>query len=538
MAAIDPNQNQTFSPFTPPSSVSPAEKPVSAPEEPVSADPGESPLDLAPTIPPPSLFENAQVEKEEPQTPPVQPPNPPPTQAVPPPKPKSSRVKKILIIVIGLGIFLILTLVLIKFFPSISNISFSGKVELTWWGLWEDETIIAPIIEEYEKDHPKVKITYIAQSKEDYRERLVNSLAQGKGPDIFRFHNTWVPMFKNVLAPLPSEIMSPQEFESTFYPVAVKDLTTSAGLVGIPLMYDGLGLFINEEIFATHGKTLPKTWDDLRETAISLTIKDQAGIIKQAGVAIGRADNVDHWQEILSLMMIQNGVDLTNISKNPELAQGALAYYTSFSNTYKIWDETLPPSTAYFATGKLAMYFAPSWRAIEIIDQNPDLKFKVIPPPQLPKSDSQEPDITYATYWVEGVSSESKFTQEAWEFLKYLSSRETLEKFYERASQADPRRRFGEPYPRQDMKDLLLNDPIVGGIVKLAPSAQSWYLASRTFDGETGINSRLSAYLGDAVNLSATRGDRGLQESLNTVSSGFQQVLSDYGLVAPPPVEE
>ena len=46
------------------------------------------------------------------------------------------------------------------------------SANLTWWGLWEDSSIVTPIISAYETEHPNVKITYVRQSQQDYRERL------------------------------------------------------------------------------------------------------------------------------------------------------------------------------------------------------------------------------------------------------------------------------------------------------------------------------------------------------------------------------
>jgi ABC-type glycerol-3-phosphate transport system substrate-binding protein len=218
------------------------------------------------------------------------------------------------------------------------------------------------------------------------------------------------------------------------------------------------------------------------------------------------------------------------------LAAGALDFYTSFSKTNSVWDETQPTSTIAFASGKLAMYIGPSWRALEIIEQNPRLKFKVLPVPQLPKSSPSEPDITYASYWVEGVWERSENKIQAWEFLKFLSDRGTLEKLYKNASSL---RKFGEPYPRKDMQNLLLSDPILAGVISLAPNAQSWYLASRTYDGQTGINSRISKYFEDAINSSSQIAGDSAEVALQTASLGVQQVLADYGLIAaPPPVSE
>lgn len=436
-----------------------------------------------------------------------------------PPPPKKGLPKILLIIPI------ILLVALLGFF--LYRIFFAGKAggngEITWWGLWEEESVVAPLIAEYQAAHPKVKITYQKQSPQDYRERLTNALAKGTGPDIFRFHNSWLPMFRDELDSVPASVMSAGEFAQTFYPVATSDLTSGSGLAGIPLMYDGLTLYINEEIFEKAGKPPPVTWDDLRQLAISLTTKDEQGTITQAGVALGRTENIDHWQEILGLMMIQNGVSLGN--PTGKLAEDALNFFTIFSSVDGVWDVTLPPSTIAFSSGKLAMYFGPSWRAFEIRQQNPNLRFKTVALPQLPKGSPGEPDIAYATYWAEGVWARSKSREAAWEFLKFLSSKESLEKMYQNAAQL---RLFGEPYPRVDMASLLSSDPVLGALLAQAPNAESWYLASRTFDGPTGINSQIAKYFEDAVN--AVNAGTAAGKALMTTAEGVKQVLSQYGL--------
>lgn len=425
------------------------------------------------------------------------------------------------IILWGSVFFLALLLVLfvVKQFTSRKMVS----SELVWWGLWEDENIISSLISEYEAKNPKVKIKYIKQSPRDYRERLMSAFAKGTGPDIFRFHNTWVPMLSRELDTLPVHFFNPADFAKTFYPVAISDLTLTQGIVGIPLEYDGLALFINEDIFTSAGKTPPTSWDELRQLAKELTVKNEEGVITQAGVALGRVENVDHWPEILALMMLQNGVDLTK--PTGKKAEDALKFFTLFSTVDGVWDATLPSSTIAFAGGRLAMYFGPTWRAHEISEMNPTLKFKTVPLPQLPKDTPEEPDFSYATYWVEGVWSRSKNKETAWNFLKFLSERESLQKFYDNASKV---RGFGEPYPRVDMASLLTTHPILGSVIAQAPGARSWYLASRTFDGPTGINSLLSKYFEDAIN--AVISGKETEKALETLAQGVAQVLSQYRL--------
>lgn len=450
---------------------------------------------------------------------------PQPTQEITQPKPSLAAkllTKKNIIILLVSGLLLLL-LVFIASFVRGRNLSGGASGEIVWWGLWEEESVVNPLIEEFKKENPKVKIVYKKQSPQDYRERLASSQAKGEGPDIFRIHNTWVPMFKSELDTLPSAIMTAADFAQTFYPVATSDLTTESGIVGIPLEYDSLVLFINEDIFTSNGKNPPSNWDEVRSVARDLTKIDESGVITQAGIAMGRTENVDHWQEILGLLMLQNGVNLNN-PVGP-LAEGALDFFTIFSKSDHVWDATLPPSTVDFANGNLAMYIAPSWRAFEIQQMNPSLKFKTVPVPQLAKEGQSTPDVNYATYWVEAVWSRSKNKEAAWKFLKFLSDKERLDGFYKNASQI---RTFGEPYSRVDMSDLLVDHPVLGSVVKGAPTAQSWFLASRTFDGPTGINSQIGKYFEDAVNFVNDQGNS--SDALATVAAGVLQVLSQYRL--------
>ena len=433
-------------------------------------------------------------------------------------------------ILLGIVVILIasgLSFLLIRYvLPKFGLLTSSNKIQkITWWSLWEDPGIVQPLIDEYEKSHPKVKIAYVKQAKEDYRERLTNALAQGKGPDIFRIHNSWVAMFRNDLDRLPSSVMSASEFAKTFYPVASSDLSLGTSIVGIPLEYDGLGLFINEDIFDRAGKTPPSTWDDLRKVAIDLTVKDEKGNIQQAGVALGRTENVDHWPEIVGLMMLQNHAKLT--SPKGKLAEDALKFFTIFSSVDGVWDATLPPSTASFASGRLAMYLGPSWRVFEIKSQNPDLHFRVLPVPQLPKDVPTDQDISYASYWSEVVWERSESKDAAWEFLQFLSTPGSLQKLYANASKI---RLFGEPYPRADMGQLLLGDPIVGGFISQASYSQSGFLASNSWDGESGINSKMAKYFEDAIN--SILDGKNITDVTETLSQGVKEVLTSYGIVS------
>src|SRR3989344_2651938 len=331
--------------------------------------------------------------------------------------------------------------------PGVKN---QGEVTLTYWGLWESAVNVNQIISDYQKDHPNVTVVYEKKAHQQYRESLQSQIELGKGPDIFRFHNTWVPMLDGVLSEVPSDVVSSKEFRENFYPTVSLDLRNSQKkFVGVPLEIDGLGLFWNEEIFNAAGITAPpKTWQEVVDDASKLTVRGPSGSITTAGIALGTASNVDHFSDILGLMIIQNGGD----PKQPTDQQSAdaLTYYTNFARgETRVWDEAQPASTIAFAGGSLAMYFAPSWRVIEIKNANPLLNFKVASVPQL-----EGGKVGWATYWAEGVSTKSQEKEAAFKFVKFMQKEDTLIKLYSESAKS-PGRFFGEPYPKVSMASKL-----------------------------------------------------------------------------------
>jgi len=390
------------------------------------------------------------------------------------------------------------------------------QVSLEYWGLWEPTEVMEEVIADYERQNPGTTIVYSKQSHRDYRERLRNALVSGNGPDLFRFHATWVPMMQEELAPLPSAVMTGPEYSQAFYPVAAQQLKNRNDLlVGIPLMYEGLALYYNTDIFSTAVVDPPSTWPELRQLANQLTIRS-GSTIQRAGIAMGNATNTEHFSDILAVLLLQNNADLYK-PNSPE-TRDALDFYTLFTRTDRVWDESQPLSSVAFARGDVAMMFAPSWRAHEVKANNPNLQFKVVPLPQL-----TDQRITWANYWAEGVSSFSSNKDAAWKFLKYLSSAEVQKKMHSDQSSVRP---FGEIYSRVDLRDELASDPIMGAYVRDASTARGWPMSSYTHDD--GLNDQIIKYYEEAIT-SINQG-KSVDDVMPTLEQGVNQVLRQYGL--------
>jgi multiple sugar transport system substrate-binding protein len=321
-----------------------------------------------------------------------------------------------------------------------------------------------------------------------------------------------------VLLPIPSDTISKDEFNADFYPVAQKDLIKNGAIYGIPLEIDTLSLYINNQLFQNAGLNPPTDWNEFVDDARALTVKDSDGKIKTAGAAMGTYDNINHAPDIISLLFLQNSVDVNNLTGSADRAKGALTFYSSFAtDPSNVWDNTLDPSTLAFSKGNLAMYFGYSWDYFAIKQFNPNLSFQVVPVPQLPQQ-----NVTLASYWAEGVSLKGRHQKEALLFLKYLSQKDTEQKLYAEEAKT---RLFGEPYARADLADTLKDNPAVYTFVSQAKYASSSYFVDSTNDNS--LNQQADTYLENAVN--SMYSGSSSETVFDTLTTGVSQVLQKYG---------
>ena len=397
--------------------------------------------------------------------------------------------KKLFIIIGAIVVFLLLILIIVlmtrkddtKTPNSQTN---SDLVEIEYWGLWEPESIMEPIIKEYEAINQNVKIKYSQRSFSDYEATLYTRLQQGKAgespaPDIVKINNTWLPKFESLLTSLPQNIMGQSEYAETFFPTCTEDFTGVNGeLYAIPLGIDGLALYYNKVLLSQEGVSEPpRDWDGVVELAKKLTKKDSAGRITQAGLAIGTSNNVYHAADILSFLFLQNNIEVSNyqggilqVDLDNTKANSALRFYKTFVDEHEVWSPDLPLDLEMFFRGELAMFFAPSWRVFDIIEAAPAIEFDVVPAPQLEANDP----VYYSMYWGETVSTSSKNPEEAWKFIKFLSEKENMQKFHAASSTI---RAFGQPYSRQDLATELPTTKYVSAILEMAPQMRSWKMS-------------------------------------------------------------
>lgn len=380
-----------------------------------------------------------------------------------------------------IGIIIVIILVAVVYIFGRKEQAPPENVELTFWNLWDDSDSVKDAIVAYKAKRPWVTINYYKRPYAGYEEELVDMIAEGKGPDIFTIHNTWVPKHQGKLSVLPTTLMPVGTYRDTFADVAVQDFIVDEQIYAIPLSIDTLALYYNKDFFNSANIPFPPTtWNDFNEDVKKLTLFDEKGDITRAGATIGAVDNVNRAVDILSLLMLQQGSDIVDkttgkvtFNKSMQSADGtivisgldALKFYTSFSNPLKsvyTWNPNMDYSVDAFAYGKAAMMLGYSYHNDTIKFKNPGLNFGVTEMPQINSATSR---VNYANYWAETVWAGSKNQEEAWKFLLFLAERENLQGYLEKTN---------KPTSRRDMV-ALRSGTALGIFDGQILSAKSWY---------------------------------------------------------------
>ncbi|GIW69289.1 MAG: sugar ABC transporter substrate-binding protein [Patescibacteria group bacterium] len=379
-----------------------------------------------------------------------------------------------------------------KFFGG-GGLSLGGPVTLNVWGLWENPEVMQQIVAKYKETHPNVNINYDDRSvlgASQYKETLLGRIGQPEVADIVLVHNSWVQDIKGSLAPAPSKIMSEQQYAEKYYPIAKDSAVFDGNVYAVPMYHDGIVLVYNKKHFEEEGQQSPPTsWEEFRRLAFNLTKRDEKGEIIRAGAAMGTANNIDFFSDILGTFFAQAKVNVPqDLDGKP--ARDALAFYVLFSKSDKGWDNTFPEASAAFAQERVSMIFIPSWNLLDILRERPNLQIGVAPVPQA-KLDNP---VSWASFWMYAVPAVSPNKEAAWEFINYLAQEDTQRALFDAAAR---QRVYGAPFSLVSLKDQVASGPYGNYLKPLLDSAA--FAQSSRFAARAG-NDLYVAALKEAVN--------------------------------------
>lgn len=399
-------------------------------------------------------------------------------------------------------------------------------ITLVYWRVFDGPDAFEEIIRNYKALHPYVNIQYRRLRYDEYEKELLNALAEDRGPDIFSIHNTWVKKYQTKIEPMPetttmvypivkgtvkkevvpelrtNRSLTTREIRDNFVDAVNKDVILEDGKVyGLPLSVDTLAMFYNKDLLNNAGiSEPPKYWNrDLLQAVKKLTKQDPKRGLIQSGIALGGSSNIERHTDILTLLMMQNGANMINDQGRvsfhliPEFARltgynpglEALRFYTEFANPAKeaySWNGELRNSLEMFTSGNLALMFGYSYHIPAIKAAAPKLNFSVAKFPQIESSTT----INFANYWVETVSKKSKYKNEAWDFIQFMTKAEQAPSYLKVAK---------KPTALYALVDTQKSDNEIGVFVEQVLTARSWYRGQNVFAAETALKEMIDAAL-------------------------------------------
>ncbi len=415
-------------------------------------------------------------------------------------------------------------------------------VMLEYWGVWDTEEQLEYLIKDFEKSHPAIKIKYRNFNYDEYERELLEAWADDRGPDLFLIPITWLREYQRRLEPIPKIVKIPtvevtgtikketitvmKEYNTTslrdlkkrFVETVYDDVILDNKIYGMPYYLDTLVTIYNEDILTMSGIPEPiEDFHDLIDQAPKLTKVDLEGNILQSAVALGTANNIPRFFDILFSIMMLNGVNLNPFYPQDEQLEKfvqTLSFYMDFTQPGKAsysWSESLPNAFEQFINGKLAYFFGYNYHADELRRRGVQFDWGLV---NFPQTRGSEGTKYYAHYWVNVVAKKSKNTQVAWSFIDATANQKVVEKYLNINK---------KPTALKGLIDKQLQDDDIYIFTSQVLTADNWY---KGYDIKTA-----EKYTADLINdilsgeISLNNDIKVLEEILNVF---FQRINNTY----------
>lgn len=195
------------------------------------------------------------------------------------------------------------------------------------------------LAESFTAQYPNIQIEMTQMPFAQYWTKLQTTLTTDSAPDVFWMNYNYATAFipDKLLLDITQDVMDPSKFPDTCVEMFVED----GKMYGVPFLYDTIAMFYNKQLFDAAGVPYPTsdwTWEDLRDAAKKLTIKDDQGNVTQYGFIMDLAAQAGMFN-----FLLQNGVTVfeeDRVATNFECEEAYEAFQLIYDMMYV--DGTVP----------------------------------------------------------------------------------------------------------------------------------------------------------------------------------------------------
>lgn len=295
-------------------------------------------------------------------------------------------------------------------------------VQFSSWGSKSEIDILKPILQDFETQNPDIKVDFM-HIPQNYFQKLHLLFASNTAPDVIFINNLYLPIYAN--AGLLEDLSDSDLANENFFPKAIEAMEYKGKIYAIPRDVSNLVVYYNKDLFDSKNVRYPDkntTFQEFLEIAKKIT-SPQEGIF---GVSFEEEPLF-----YLPYLMSEGGGILsddllTNILNSEESLRG-INFYADLRTKHHVAPTKSESASAtmaqMFLQGKIGMHISGRW-LVPKYRETAEFDWDVT---QFPKGTKGSIVPLDASGWA--ISSKSNHKDEAIRLIKYLSSKESLEKF-------------------------------------------------------------------------------------------------------------
>jgi multiple sugar transport system substrate-binding protein len=182
---------------------------------------------------------------------------------------------------------------------------------ITFWHTLrgQKKEVFEELTKRFMKENPDIAVMDRAILSPDERmgndysalySKLLESIVQKNTPDVAQVYENWTTQFIDINALVPADSFTgkyglTESDREDFFPIFLDANTFDGRLWTIPFNKSTYVLYYNKKLFGKHGITVPRTWDELRAAARSLTERDGDQVTRYGLVYTPSVDIFGHW---------------------------------------------------------------------------------------------------------------------------------------------------------------------------------------------------------------------------------------------------
>lgn len=325
------------------------------------------------------------------------------------------------VLLIVFGFLLLLGLVLFSKFGGFGG-SKNAIGSVTIWGTLPQSSMDTVLNTLRNSNQNFQGVQYVQKDENTFDNDLAQAISTGSGPQLVLISQEMLLTEQAKLSVIPFSVIPERTYMDSYLPIDQLFLASN-GTYGIPFAVDPLVMYYNRTTLTQAGVAIPpSTWEGMTSLAEQLT-SASAGTVANSTLPFGSYDNVEDARGIVSLLLLQAGDPITNVTSTGVQsvlsssgadtsavtpAQSALSFYTQFADPVKTvytWNGSIPSARQAFLAGTLAFYPGFASELLQLQTANPNLPLDMMAMPE-PQNATQK--VTYGNAYAFSIPASSR----------------------------------------------------------------------------------------------------------------------------------